>query len=120
MEESSPTFLSSDRLLSSSELEFSDIEMTPLQSYTSLKDLLPDTPSPPPSAAYPLQCPAWDELPIKNPLVKHAALAYLQPMLTPPAAGDRSFMRRLKKHGFGCIEWLVAVIGELSGGVRRW
>ncbi|CAK9315292.1 unnamed protein product [Citrullus colocynthis] len=115
---SSPTFLSnSNPPLSSSESEFSDIEMTPLQSYTSLKDLLPDSPSPPPSAvAAPLHCPAWDELPIKNPLVKHAALAYLQPMLRPPVAGDRTFMRRLKKHGFGCIEWLAAVVA----GVRRW
>uniref|UniRef100_A0A9I9EJR6 Uncharacterized protein n=1 Tax=Cucumis melo TaxID=3656 RepID=A0A9I9EJR6_CUCME len=107
----SPTFfLSPNHPLSSPELQFSDdIEMTPLQSYTSLKDLLPDSPSPPPSAT----SPAFDELPIKNPLVKHAALAYLQPMLTPPTTAHPTFLRNLKKHGFGCIEWLAAVVDEV-------
>ncbi|KAK6916759.1 hypothetical protein RJ641_019620 [Dillenia turbinata] len=70
----------------------SDIEMVALQtlSYTSLKDLLPA--SPPmgiPSPPY-TRHGSWHEIPIKNPLVKHAAWAYLQPMSTSQVSDERA------------------------------
>lgn len=51
--------------------------------YTSLRDILPDNPRPPPIVA-PANSSSWDEIPIKNPLVKQAALAYLHATPTPP------------------------------------
>uniref|UniRef100_A0A2P2QX33 Uncharacterized protein LOC105638508 n=1 Tax=Rhizophora mucronata TaxID=61149 RepID=A0A2P2QX33_RHIMU len=77
--------------------------------YTSLKDLLP-----PPSILSPsAHNSSWQEVPIKNPLVKHAALAYLQPMSTPLEVGDQGFFRRLKDQFFGqcgCLGWFRDVV----------
>ncbi|KAL3722743.1 hypothetical protein ACJRO7_035020 [Eucalyptus globulus] len=87
-------------------LEVSDIEMIAFQSvaYTSLRDLLPASP-PHPSVASPTNNSSWYEIPIKNPLVKHAALAYLQPMSSPPEVGDKGLLGRLKD-SCGCFCWL--------------
>lgn len=78
-------------------LETSNIELT---TYTSLRDLLP----PPPQ-----QKSSWYEIPITNPLVKHAAIAYLQPMLTPPDL-RRGLLERLKDacgcSDDGCLWWI--------------
>lgn len=91
--------------LKSPELPISDLELTRMQhslGYTSLKDLLPANSS---SSWY-------GEIPIKNPLVKQAALAYLQPMSTPTQSGDKNLFRRLREQcscQSGCFEvftWL--------------
>ncbi|GMH13516.1 hypothetical protein Nepgr_015357 [Nepenthes gracilis] len=66
--------------------------------YTSLKDIIPPYPPSPPAAV----TPPWSRkdslegIPIKNPLVKQAALAYLQPMSTPTEIEDRSWFVQLK------------------------
>ncbi|KAH7518376.1 hypothetical protein FEM48_Zijuj09G0165200 [Ziziphus jujuba var. spinosa] len=114
----SPTFLFHDGGLDSPEFKVSDIEMITIQSltYTSLKDLLP--PSPPPAIMSPTHNSSWHEIPIRNPLVKHAALAYLQPMSTPTEAGDKGLFGKLKDKclcgaaggGFGCFGWLGDVV----------
>ncbi|KAH7574828.1 hypothetical protein ACOSP7_005893 [Xanthoceras sorbifolium] len=85
----------------------SDIELISLQvaTYTSLKDLLPTSSSSPqqsvtsPSA----HNSSWHEIPIRNPLVKQAALAYLQPMSSPlPDSGNKGLLGRLRD---GCCCW---------------
>lgn len=94
------------------EFQISDIEMITIQSlsYTSLKDLLPASPSM--AIMSPTHNSSWHEIPIKNPLVKHAALAYLQPMSTPTEVGDKGLFGKLKEKcclfccgcgGFGCF-----------------
>ncbi|KAK9070861.1 hypothetical protein SSX86_009429 [Deinandra increscens subsp. villosa] len=81
----------------------SDIEMISvdsLSSYTSLKDILRVT-SPPSS---PVDSPtkfkrinSWREIQIKDPLLQHAAWAYLQPMSSEPDSDDdRCCFRKLK------------------------
>lgn len=111
------------------EIEISDIEMITIQTvtYTSLKDLLPASP---PTIMSPTQNSSWHEIPIKNPLVKHAALAYLQPMSTPPEVGDKGLLRMLREkclcggeNGLGCFAWLGDVVlsgvRDVFGGVCR-
>ncbi|KAI4367380.1 hypothetical protein MLD38_023123 [Melastoma candidum] len=70
----------------------SDIEMVSFSgtSYISLRDLLPSLASaaPVPFPRPPSYDSAWCEIPIKNPLVKHAAIAYLQPMSSAPAVAE--------------------------------
>ncbi|KAB2636267.1 hypothetical protein D8674_026801 [Pyrus ussuriensis x Pyrus communis] len=119
----SPTFLLHNGF--GDEIEISDIEMVTIQtvSYTSLKDLLPA--SPPLSVMSPIHNSSWhDEIPIKNPLVKHAALAYLQPMSTPPEVGDKGLLRMLgeKCHcELGCLAWVgdvvLKTVRDVFGGV---
>ncbi|KAJ8766994.1 hypothetical protein K2173_012503 [Erythroxylum novogranatense] len=98
---------------------FVEVEMTAVQSggggggYTSLRDILAASSSSPPSIVSPTHNSSWDEIPIKNPLVKHAALAYLQPMSTPPEVGDRGLFGGLKEKccgECGCLEWLAAIV----------
>ncbi|PIN19190.1 hypothetical protein CDL12_08134 [Handroanthus impetiginosus] len=71
-----------------------DIEMITLESksYTSLKDVLPASP---PSTSSPTSS-SWREIPIKDPLLQHAAWAYLQPMAEARNEDDR-WWRRLEK-----------------------
>ncbi|KAK6946473.1 hypothetical protein RJ641_014017 [Dillenia turbinata] len=98
----------------------SDIEMVALQtlSYTSLKDLLPasppvGTPSPPNGS--------WHEIPIKNPLVKHAAWAYLQPMSTSRESDERGLFDLFSHCVFGsdddegCIGFLRGILDGILG-----
>lgn len=92
--------------------QISDIEMIKLQpaTYTSLKDLLPASP---PSIISPSYNSSWSEIPIKNPLVKHAALAYLQPMSSPPEAGDKGLLGKLRDSfccQCECFSWINDVV----------
>ncbi|XVE48814.1 hypothetical protein DITRI_Ditri01bG0032500 [Diplodiscus trichospermus] len=105
----SPTFLLHNGFTSS---QISDIEMITIQSvsYTSLKDLLPTSP---PAITSPTHNSSWYEIPIKNPLVKHAALAYLQPMSSPPEVGEKGLFGRIKEKccgECGCFMWLYDVV----------
>lgn len=87
-----------------------DIEMIQIQplTYTSLRDLLPSSP-PPPCLLSPTQrSGSWKEISIRNPLVKHAARAYLQPMSTPDV-DNRGLFRRLKDQ-CGCIGWFNDIV----------
>ncbi|KAK9286628.1 hypothetical protein L1049_015028 [Liquidambar formosana] len=110
-----------------SPVEISDIEMISIHSltYTSLKDLLPArSPARSPSMATitsPTHNSSWHEIPIKNPLVKHAAWAYLQPMSTPPESDDRNFFLKLKdKCCYGCGIGCFAYFGEvLLQGIKQ-
>ncbi|KAJ4715942.1 DNA-directed RNA polymerase subunit alpha like [Melia azedarach] len=92
--------------------QISDIEMISLQSatYTSLKDLLPPSP---PAITSPTNNSSWYEIPIKNPLVKHAALAYLQPMSSPPEVGEKGLFGKLKETCYcqcECFGWINDVV----------
>lgn len=95
-------------------LDFSDIELITIQTieYTSLRDLLPST--------VPTSNSSWYEIPIKNPLVKHAALAYLQPMSTPPYPRDRGLLWKLGDacgcSENGCFCWLGGAMRSLFTG----
>ncbi|KAH7850938.1 hypothetical protein Vadar_004856 [Vaccinium darrowii] len=103
-------------------LQISDnIEMVPLASltYTSLRDLLPA--SPPASILWPTyndRKDSWREIPIRDPLLQHAAWAYLQPMTAAREDDDRGFFRKLKDGcgGFlGCFGgfWNDVVSGSM-------
>ncbi|KAI3499304.1 hypothetical protein L1887_35099 [Cichorium endivia] len=79
----------------------SDIEMVPidsLTSYTSLKDILrsSSTPSPVDSPTGFKRIDSWREIPIKDPLLQHAAWAYLQPMSSEPDSDERCCFWKLK------------------------
>lgn len=100
------------------QFEASDIEMItiPAVKYTSLRDIMPEHP-PPPAIMSPAKSSSWNEIPIKNPLVKQAALAYLQPMSTPPEVGNKGLFGMLKEKCFcggrgelGCFQWLSGVV----------
>ncbi|CAI9782016.1 unnamed protein product [Fraxinus pennsylvanica] len=89
----------------------SDIEMTPVQnsSYTSLKDILSASPT---SIGSPvtIRMDSWKEIPIKDPLVQHAAWAYLQPMVELEDDDGRFFVRKMmdKCRGLvGCFNDVV-------------
>ncbi|KAM4089463.1 hypothetical protein ACB094_07G153700 [Castanea mollissima] len=126
----SPSFLLHNGF-NSEDLPDSDIEMITIPSvtYTSLKDLLPSSSTTsPPSAITPammmmINSSWYDEIPIKNPLVKHAALAYLQPMSTPREVRRKGIFGRLKDKCtcccdddgcgggfFGCFSWINDVV----------
>ncbi|KAK8481710.1 hypothetical protein V6N13_018377 [Hibiscus sabdariffa] len=105
----SPTFLLHSIGLGSIS-QLSDIEMITIKSvsYTSLKDLMPTSLS---SSSSPNS--SWHEIPIKNPLVKQAALAYLQPVGSPPVAGEKGLLEKVKEMccgECGCVSWLYGVV----------
>lgn len=115
----SPSFLVPNGF-NSSEYPIADIEMISMEAitYTSLRDLLPASSL---SAMSPTHNSSWyDEIPIKNPLVKHAALAYLQPMSTPAETGNKGFFGRLREkcscghRWFGCFGWLGDVVSRIK------
>lgn len=92
--------------------QVSDIEMITIPAaYTSLKDLLPTSPvslSPKNS---------WREIPIKDPLLQHAAWAYLQPMQAVAPSDDRNLLEKLKEKCcglFGCIGDVLLIV------TRNW
>ncbi|PON45052.1 hypothetical protein PanWU01x14_261950 [Parasponia andersonii] len=107
----------------SPDIQIPDIEITSVHSvgYTSLRDLMPSSSSSP-AAMSPTPSSSWYEVPIKNPLVKHAAMAYLQPMSSPPEIGDKGLLARLKEKclcggAWGCFGWLNDVV---LGAVREF
>ncbi|GFP89072.1 hypothetical protein PHJA_001050900 [Phtheirospermum japonicum] len=78
-------------------------------SYTTLKDLMPSSPS---STASPTSGSSWKEIPIKDPLVQHAAWAYLQPMAEARDEDER-WWRRLRNNCsglWGCFNDVVLVM----------
>ncbi|KAF4382458.1 hypothetical protein CsatB_005146 [Cannabis sativa] len=84
--------------------------------YTSLKDLI-QTSSYPAAVMSPTPSTIWNEIPIKNPLVKHAAMAYLQPMKIKPEIGSQGLNGKLKEKcggawGWGCLEGVCDVVLE--------
>lgn len=83
-----------------------DIELTdfPGMSYTSMKDLLLSSP---PAAASPTSH-SWQEIPIKDPLVQHAAWAYLQPMVEARGQDERWWRRCCWL--FSCFNDVVLVV----------
>ncbi|KAF9684528.1 hypothetical protein SADUNF_Sadunf04G0127400 [Salix dunnii] len=87
-----------------------NIEMIQIQplTYTSLRDLLPSSPPPPCLLSSTQRSSSWKEISIKNPLVKHAARAYLQPMSTPDV-DNRGLFQRLKDQ-CGCIRWFNDIV----------
>ncbi|KAL9682978.1 hypothetical protein QQ045_014790 [Rhodiola kirilowii] len=87
--------------------------------YTSLKDILPATPSPP-SGISPSHNSSWHEIPIRNHLVKQAAWAYLQPMSTPRQSGDSGFFSKLKSVccEAGCFEYFTKSIFSVFSNRR--
>ncbi|KAA3464689.1 zinc-regulated protein 8-like [Gossypium australe] len=92
--------------------QFSDVEM--MTSYTSLKELLPaSSPTIISPTMSTVHNSSWNEIPIKNPLVKQAALAYLQPMESLPPAGEKGFFERVKENcssECGCVSWMFDVV----------
>lgn len=98
-----------------------DIEMIafhgPLNNYTSLKDLMPESP---PSPASPAFCrgDSWREIPIRDPLLQHAAWAYLQPMMGVDRRGEgegRRWWRRFHDKLcwlLSCFDGVVFVVFE--------
>lgn len=98
----------------------SNMEMVALQplTYTSLKDLLP----PPVIVSPPFdRGDSWREIPIKDPLLQHAAWAYLQPATTASKADDRSCAAKLKDGClglFGCFGGLFNDV--ISTVMKRW
>ncbi|KAK4340495.1 hypothetical protein RND71_041957 [Anisodus tanguticus] len=75
--------------------------------YTSLKDLLPASSpailSPTNGRKY-----SWREIPMKDPLLQHAAWAYLQPGEIPEV--DRSFSEKVKEKCFGMFDCFNDVV----------
>lgn len=94
--------------------QVSDIEMITIQAaYTSLKDLLPTSPAS--SSLSPKD--SWREIPIKDPLVQHAAWAYLQPMQAAAPSDDRNLLEKLTEKCcglFGCIGDVLLIM------TRNW
>ncbi|KAK7343329.1 hypothetical protein VNO77_11986 [Canavalia gladiata] len=67
-----------------------ELEMgTVSYSYTSLRDMMGEANNS-----------SWNEIPLKNPLLQHAALAYLHPMSTPPHVLPN---KRFLQNCFSCI-----------------
>lgn len=95
----------------------SDIEMIPIQnsSYTSLKDILPASPTSTRSPVK-IQRDSWKEIPIKDPLLKHAAWAYLQPMAMAMLEDDdgRFFVKKMIDKCRGLIGCVCGVVLWLS------
>ncbi|GER34473.1 ATP-dependent protease ATPase subunit HslU [Striga asiatica] len=76
--------------------------------YTSLKDLLPDSP---PAAAI-SRGDSWREIQIKDPLLQHAAWAYLQPMAVERGGRERWWSGFVGKCCglLGCLNDIVMVV----------
>lgn len=109
--------LANNGISSGGDDEGDDIEMITLQgtsSYTTLKDLLLDSP---PFTGSPTGG-SWKEIPIKDPLLQHAAWAYLQP--TGEARDEeKPWWRRLEERCcglFGCFSDVVALVFRRGGG----
>ncbi|KAL9141726.1 hypothetical protein ABFS82_14G123000 [Erythranthe guttata] len=82
-------------------------------SYTSLKDLMPPSTSSPTGS--------WREIPIKDPLLQHAAWAYLRPVAADRGDDGRWWRRFAEKFCglFVCLNGVVLMVfeGVFSGHV---
>ncbi|CAN4107324.1 unnamed protein product [Withania somnifera] len=96
------------------QFKFSDIEMVNVHSltYTSLKDLMPAVMS---STDGPKD--SWRGIPMKDPLLQHAAWAYLQPAAVPEV--DRSFTEKMKDKCVGLIDCFSDVIFAMFSPVEN-
>ncbi|MFS7888435.1 hypothetical protein Hanom_Chr05g00416341 [Helianthus anomalus] len=90
--------LSDKGSFSSGDTDIEMISIDSLTSYTSLKDILRSAspPSPEDSPTNFKQIDSWREIPIKDPLLQHAAWAYLQPMSSEPDTDDRCCFWKIK------------------------
>ncbi|KEH44394.1 hypothetical protein MtrunA17_Chr1g0211381 [Medicago truncatula] len=96
--------------------------IVPTTSYTSLRDMMISLPQSSLNGS-------WNEnIPIKNPLLKQAALAYLQPMSIPPDhdfVNNKCFSCCGGADSASCFEWLNcgtlirAFVGFICGRRRR-
>uniref|UniRef100_A0A1J3GL91 Uncharacterized protein n=1 Tax=Noccaea caerulescens TaxID=107243 RepID=A0A1J3GL91_NOCCA len=102
------------------------LEKSVMSKYTSLREILsvstpprPPPPPPTPPPASPVKSPGCrsdSEIPIRNPLVKQAALAYLQPMAgrPPGTVVEEGLFAKFKEvccgGQCGCLEWLHGVV----------
>lgn len=91
--------------------DMESVELVPLNdkdslpAYTSLRDILrPSLSPPPPTSPAGSSSQAWSEIPIRNRLVKQAAWAYLQPMAASPESSGNDLFGRC---------W------DLAGDIRR-
>eukprot|EP00262_Sarcandra_glabra_P020724 TRINITY_DN8404_c0_g1_i1.p1 TRINITY_DN8404_c0_g1~~TRINITY_DN8404_c0_g1_i1.p1 ORF type:complete len:170 (+),score=0.66 TRINITY_DN8404_c0_g1_i1:134-643(+) len=75
-------------------VDFELVNLKPM-SYTSLKDLMPSSPA---AIQSPTAAGAgnWNEISIRNRLVKQAAWAYLQPMAVSPESSNQHFFHRIR------------------------
>uniref|UniRef100_A0A3Q7EUD6 Uncharacterized protein n=1 Tax=Solanum lycopersicum TaxID=4081 RepID=A0A3Q7EUD6_SOLLC len=98
------------------QFQFCDVEMVSMDSltYTSLKDLLPESP---PSICSPTygRKDSWREIPMKDPLLQQAAWAYLQP--TAVVEVDQCFSEKMKEKCFGLFDCFSAVIFTMFSAV---
>lgn len=102
-------------LLGKGSAKISDVEMI----YTSLRDILPPFPA---GIMSPPRLSSWTEIPIRNQLVKHAAMAYLHPMSTASEVGGKGVFGRFKDWfcgGCGCLLWVNVVWRSLKLAFRE-
>ncbi|TYI98258.1 hypothetical protein E1A91_D01G200500v1 [Gossypium mustelinum] len=97
------------------EAKVSDIELISIQSvsYTSLKDLFSSPSLQPGISSASNNNSSCNEISIKNPLVKHAALAYFKPMLSPTEMVERGSFGKIKEMcsgESGCLFWSYDVL----------
>lgn len=108
------------------QFQLSDIEMVTFDRtpYTSLKDLIQTSPPPSSIIMSPPRKDSWREIPIKDPLLQHAAWAYLQPMSSDDieAARNRNVMNKLKEKCcgvFGCFNDVVLLVLRNLKGINH-
>ena len=97
--------------------QIADIEMVALHSltYTSLKDLLP---SPAISSPVHSRKDSWREIPIRDPLLQHAAWAYLQPMSAVGESHDQSFAADLKDRCLGLFGCFGGFLNDVATTIK--
>lgn len=95
------------------------IEMVALQplTYTSLKDLLPE-----PVIVSPVydRGDSWREIPIKDPLLQHAAWAYIHLSTMPSKVDDRSCAAKVKDGCLGLFECLGGLFNDVVRKMVKW
>ncbi|CAA0831183.1 Unknown protein [Striga hermonthica] len=89
-------------------------------SYTSLKDLLPDSPPLAAPTAAISRAESWREIHIKDPLLQHAAWAYLQPMAVERCGSERWWRGFAGKccRLLGCLNDVVMMVFGFGGWER--
>lgn len=85
--------------------------------YTSPRDIIPEHLMTPPIVS-PSNSSSWNEIPIKNPLVKQAALAYVQASPTPHVA-KKGLFRMFKDKDF-CTSRTECLNGVISKAITEF